>query len=332
MRISLVTPLYRSEPHIEELYTRTVATITKITDDYEIVLVNDGSPDGSLAVAKRLADQDPKVKVIDLSRNFGQHRALMTGLKAATGDYIFICDSDLEEEPEWIALFYEMMQGRDCDVVYGVQSARKRGPIYRFWRFVFYKVLNFLSDAHFPENVITARLLSRRYLDAMLEYGERELFLAGVWHMVGFVQLPSPVNKMDTSPTTYSIGRLASIFINAVTAFSTRPLQTISVAGIALCFVAFIFFVYVICQKLFFDTGATGWTSLIATQLLMGGLILFFNGVMAIYIAKIFVEVKQRPMATIREVYRPQIHDGDGPDKPPAAAENLARSDVEASS
>ncbi len=302
MRISLVTPLFKSEPYVEELYQRAVDSITVLTHDYEIVFVNDGSPDKSLEVARRLAARDPRVTVIDLSRNFGQHPALVTGLRAATGDFVFICDSDLEEDPKWIIPFYETMQEKECDVVYGVQTAKKGGLLYRAARRLFYGSLVLLSGIDFPGNITTARLMSRRYLDAMLEYQERELFAAGIWHMVGFDQAPYQVAKQGTSATTYRIGALVSNFVNAITAFSTRPLQVISIAGIVLSATAMVFIGSLLYRKLILNAALEGWTSVMASIMLIGGILLFFNGIIAIYIAKIFVEVKQRPVASVRSV------------------------------
>lgn len=302
MRISLVTPLYNSALHLEELYQRAVATIQKITDDYEIVFVNDGSPDEGYTLAKQIAEADPCVTLIDLSRNFGQHPALMTGLGAATGDYIFICDSDLEEEPEWIEPFLKHMQQLDADVVFGVQTGKKGSIFYRVSRRIFYSSLNLLSGIKFPPNIITARLMSRRYLNAMLEFKERELFAAGIWHMTGFKQVPYPVAKPARSTTTYKLSGLVNVFVNAVTAFSTRPLKVISLVGILISILAVFFIAYLVYSKFFISSALPGWTSVIATTLLVGGIIIFFNGIMAIYLAKIFTEVKQRPLATVREV------------------------------
>ncbi len=302
MRISLVTPLYNSALHLEELYQRAVETIQKITEDYEIVFINDGSPDDGYELAKQIAEKDTRVTLIDLSRNFGQHPALMTGLGAATGDYIFICDSDLEEEPEWIKPFLEHMYQSDADVVFGVQTEKKGNIFYRAARRIFYSSLNLLSGINFPPNITTARLMSRRYLDAMLQYKERELFAAGIWHMTGFKQVPYPVAKPARSATTYKLSGLVNIFVNAVTAFSTRPLKAISLVGIFISILAVLLISYLIYYKIFINAALPGWTSVIATTLLVGGIIIFFNGIMAIYLAKIFTEVKQRPLATVREV------------------------------
>jgi putative glycosyltransferase len=309
MKISVVTSLYRSAPYVRELYHRCLEAIGKTgADDYEIILVNDHSPDDDLAIAKDLASRDAKVVVIDLSRNFGQHKALLTGLAQASGDYTFMMDSDLEEDPEWLARFHVEMQRTGCDVVFGVQQGEKGSRFYRLGRWVFYNLMNQLSDINLPKNAVTARLMSRRYLDALLEYQEREMFLAGICHVVGFAQLPVDVIKHDTSPTTYSLAHVASIFVNAVTAFTIRPLIAISLIGMSVMLLAFGFTAWVIFRKIAYGVAVQGWASAMVAILMIGGMTLFLNGVIAIYIAKIFLEVKQRPMTTIREVYRTDLN------------------------
>lgn len=302
-RISLVTSLYKSECYLEEFYRRAVGAIMGITPEYEIILVNDSSPDNSLTAAKRLADRDENVIVIDLAQNFGQHKALLTGLQVAKGDYVFVCDSDLEEQPEWIPLFFQTMQVRGCDVAFGVQTGIKGSRFYQFGSNVFYRSMRVLSGAEFPERSVTARLMSRRYVDALLQFGEREIFLAGIWYMAGFEQVAVPVVKNDTSPTTYSLSRLVGLFVNAITAFSNRPLYMIAVAGLSLCVLAILIICYLAYMKIVLGIESQGWASVMSTIILIGGIIIFFNGIIAIYIAKIFMEVKQRPLTTIREVY-----------------------------
>lgn len=304
MKISVVTPVYKSAPYLVELHRRCVEAIRATgASDYEIIFVNDASPDGSLSIVKQIAAGDPSVTVIDLARNFGQHKAVMTGLAFARGDYVFIMDSDLEDEPEWITNFYRELVARNCDVVYGVNNNLKGGWLYSRARNLFYSVLKFLSGVNFPSNVCSARLISRRYAGALLQFPERELFMAGVWHMAGFEQSPIEVVKHDTSPTTYSTWRLMNEFINAVTAFSTRPLTIISVFGLGLSFIALGFTGWVVYLKAVRGVAIEGWASVMAAVLMIGGISLFFNGIMAIYIAKIFIEVKQRPRSIIKEIY-----------------------------
>ena len=305
MKISIVTSLYRSAPYLQEFCERAIRATREIDiQDYEVILVNDNSPDDDLMIARRLADTDAHIVVIDLSRNFGQHSALVTGLQYATGDLIYVLDSDLEEEPEWLINFQGEMKRTDCDVVYGVQVGTKGTASYRLGRKLFYVLLNWLSGVKFPENIVTARLMTRRYVNAMLDYKEREMFLAGIWHMVGFAQLPVSVVKLHRSSTTYTISRLIYLFVNGVTSFSTRPLAAIAITGISLSLVALVFILWVVLRQFLYGVGISGWASVMAGVLAVGGISMFFNGVMALYIAKIFLEVKKRPLSTVREVYR----------------------------
>lgn len=305
MKLSIVTPLYKSAPYLRELHRRTVDAVKAAgIDRCEIILVNDGSPDDSLDIAVELSGIDPNVLVVDLSRNFGQHQAVMTGLALAKGEYVFIMDSDLEDEPEWLGLFKSELAARNCDVVYGVNNDPKGGWVYTQIRGLFYKLLNLLSPNRFPPNVCSARLMSRRYVEALLQFREREIFMAGIWHVVGFRQVPIEVRKLSTSPTSYSTWRLASLFVNAITAFSTKPLIIISVLGIALSAIAAMFLAYILYQRLVLDAVLEGWTSVMAAMLILGGINLLANGIIAIYIAKVFIEVKQRPRAIVRQIYR----------------------------
>jgi putative glycosyltransferase len=312
MKVSVVTSLYRSAPYLEELHQRITKTVATMgADQYEIIFVNDASPEDDLAVARRLAAADPHLVIIDLSRNFGQHSALMTGVRHASGDLVYVLDSDLEEEPEWMAQFHTEMIRTGCDVVFGVNTtvSAKGGVPYRLGRRLFYAMLKLCSGVKFPEDVCTARLMTRRYVDALLQYNEREMFLAGIWHMVGFSQLPIGVRKIQGSASTYTLSKLIALFVNGVTSFSTRPLIAVSVAGIVLSMIAAVFTGWVVLRQILFGVATQGWASVMASVLLVGGATMFFNGLIAIYVAKIFLEVKQRPLTTVREIYRSDSSD-----------------------
>jgi putative glycosyltransferase len=305
MKISVVTPLYKSAPYVELLYQRCVESILSIEEAaYEIVFVNDASPDNGLTVAKRIAADDSNVIVVDLARNYGQHRAIMVGLENASGDLVFVVDCDLEDEPEWIIQFHEEMVRSGCDVVYGVQTHKKRGWAYRFGRNVFFRAMRVLSGAKFRENTVSARLMSRRFVDAVLQFKEREMFIEGIWDMCGFSHMPVNVAKYDRSPTTYTLPRLVSMAINGITSFSTRPLIGIAAIGVAMCMVAFAYTAIIATQKLVYGSPVEGWSSIMAAILVIGGLTILCNGIMAVYLAKIFIEVKQRPAAIIKEIYQ----------------------------
>jgi len=305
MKISVVTPLYRSEPYLEELLARCTSAIRAAgAQSWEIIFVNDASPDESLAMARRLAETDSHLTVIDLSRNVGQHNATLAGLAHASGDLIFVMDSDLEDQPEWLTSFHEAMIARDCDVVFGVMANPKGNAAYGAGRWLFYRLLRLFSNVDVPENVCSARLMTRRYVDALLRFQEREVFMAGIWHMVGFTQMPVSVEKRQSSPTTYGLMRLVGIFINAITAFSIRPLQIIGLSGLFLFAVAVIYTLAIVFRALTSGIAVEGWASVMSATLLIGGVSMLFNGITAIYIGKIFIEVKQRPRAIVRDIFR----------------------------
>ncbi|WP_200888950.1 glycosyltransferase family 2 protein [Aphanizomenon flos-aquae] len=178
MYLSIVTTLYYSAPYIPEFYQRVSTEAQKLTDDYEIVFVNDGSPDDSLDIAVKLHQEDRRIRVIDLSRNFGHHKAIMTGLSYARGKLIFLLDSDLEEEPELLSLFHEHYQSSDVDVVYGVQKVRKGNIFEKITGEIFYKFFNLISSYPVPANLITARLMSQRYVKALVDHKDKEIFFS----------------------------------------------------------------------------------------------------------------------------------------------------------
>ena len=228
MKLSIVATLYQSALHLEEFHARAGrAAKALVGNDYEIVLVNDGSPDDSLSIAISLSEADAHVIVVDLSRNFGHHKAMMTGLDYAQGDLVFLIDSDLEEEPELLARFHEILQTGEHDVVYGVQNKRKGDLFERVSGSLFYTVFNFLAGINLPRNLITVRLMRSNYVNALLAHKEREINISGLWAITGFDQTATHVNKLNNSPTTYSIRHKLSILVNAITSFSNAPLVMI---------------------------------------------------------------------------------------------------------
>jgi putative glycosyltransferase len=295
--------LYRSAPDLQEFHARASRAAAAITSDYEIVLVNDGSPDDSLAVAIGLLERDSRVRVIDLARNFGHHKAMMTGLAHARGDMVFLIDSDLEEEPELLATFADTLRATQADVVYGVQRGRRGGFVERWSGKVFFSLFNLLSGQPIPENLVTVRLMTARYVSALVSHRERELMIAGLWAATGFRQVPIEVTKHVKSATTYSFSHKVSVLVNAITSFSARPLEFIFYLGLAIFALASVCTVYLVIRRVFFGILLPGWPSLIVSVWLLGGLILACLGVIGIYLSKIFNETKQRPYTIIRKVH-----------------------------
>ena len=304
MKLSIVATLYQSALYVEEFCQRATASARDLVgDDYEIILVNDGSPDNSLEVAIGLMENDSHIVIVDLSRNFGHHKAMMTGLSYAKGDKVYLLDSDLEESPEWLLEFDNKLQGDACDVVYGVQAERKGGFVERFSGDGFYTVLDFLTDLNLPRNIVTARLMTRRYVDALLLHRDQEVFIAGLWHITGFTQVPHVVKKLSSSETTYTFRRKASVLVNSATSFSNFPLKAIFYIGMIVFLTSLIYISYLVAMKLFWAQTLGGWTSIMASIWLLGGMIISFIGVIGIYLSKVFSEVKNRPYTIVRRVY-----------------------------
>jgi putative glycosyltransferase len=304
MKLSIVTTLYQSAPHLEEFCRRASAAAREFAhDDYELVFVNDGSPDDSCERAIRLAETDPHLVVVDLSRNFGHHKAMMTGLAHATGEHVFLIDCDLEEDPAWLNPFAQQMARQSCDVVYGVQAARKGGLFERGSGWIFYKTFRLLTGLALPDNVVVARLMTRRYVDALLRHDEREVFLAGLWVITGFAQLPHVVTKRSRGASSYTLRRKVAQFIDSVVSFSNLPLIGIFATGCTISLLAAAYIIFLVIHWYFLAAPPSGWTSVMASVWLLGGLIIAFIGVIGIYLSKVYSETKRRPYTIVRQVH-----------------------------
>ena len=305
MKLSIVATLYQSAAHIIEFHQRASAAAKRLAgEDYEIVLVNDGSPDNSLELVIQLTEEDSHTVVVDLSRNFGHHKAMMTGLEHSQGERVFLLDSDLEEEPEWLHEFGRIMDKESCDTVYGIQEKRKGGIFEKVTGGFFYRVFRLFTGIAQPNNIVTARLMTRRYVDALLLHRERELNIGGLWITTGFKQCQQSVQKHSTSPTTYSLLQKFRHLVNAITSFSSLPLVFTFYTGLLISLTALGYIVYLVFLYMFIASPPEGYTSIIASIWLFSGLIIFFIGMQGIYISKMFSEVKQRPYTIVREIYR----------------------------
>lgn len=303
MHLSVVTTMYNSAAHLAEFHERTSRAARQLDEDYELIFVNDGSPDDSLVVVLALREHDDHVKVIDLSRNFGHHKAIMTGLAHARGERVFLIDCDLEEDPKWLINFEAVMNEAGADVVYGVQDGRKGGLLERMSGTLFYRLFNFLSSYPVPANVVTARLMSHRYVASLVEHRDREVFLLGLWTITGFRQVPVVVRKHSRGDTSYTLTRKLSILVNSVTSFSNKPLVYIFYLGCFISLFAALAACYLVVRRLFFGELLSGWPSIMVSIWLLGGLTIFSLGVIGIYLSRVFSETKQRPYTVIREIH-----------------------------
>ncbi len=301
MLVSVVTTMYRSSPYLEEFYQRVVAAVSPICSEIEFIFVDDGSPDDSAAVAQRFLDRTERVSVVRLSRNFGHHRAIMTGLQHAQGDLVFLIDCDLEEPPELFKPLHEKLKetgpnGASADVAYVVPVKRKGGWFERVSGAAFYKLFNFLSDVQVPANWMIARLMTRRYVQALLSHTERELFLGGLFCITGFRQVGITAEKTHKGSTAWTFRRKLHVALSSLASFSARPLWYLAGLGVAVSTCSAVAIVYLLIRILLlgFDY-QSGWASTIVTISFFGGLNVLAIGIVGMYIAQIFTEVKHRP-------------------------------------
>ena len=303
MKLSIVTSLYRGAPYLREFHERCCTAAEGITDEFEILLVNDASPDESLAIALDLHEKDPRVRVIDLARNFGQHKAILTGLAHARGELVFSLDGDLEEDPGWLGPFHERMQETGADVVYGVQRQRKGRLFERVSGTIHYAIFRLLSSYHVPANQVAARLMTRRYVESLIEHRDREVFLAGLWAITGYEQVPVTVDKADKGSSSYSLRKKFAFAVTSITAFSNVPLVVVFYLGMLVTAVSVSAALITAFTKLFFIDFELGWPSLIISIWFLSGLTFSFLGIIGMYLSKIFVETKDRPYTIIRQSY-----------------------------
>ncbi|MCZ8089281.1 MAG: glycosyltransferase family 2 protein [Flavobacterium sp.] len=307
MKLSIVTTLYKSKGFLEIFLKEIISAIEIINvKEYELIFVNDGSPDNSVEYLLDRKKEISQIKIIDLSRNFGHHYAIQAGLNYSSGEYVFLIDNDLETPPSILVDYYkEIKNDTNLDVVYGYQEARKGNFIEKKAGSVFWVLINKLSDTKIPHNILTERLMTRQYVNELLRLQDANLFIGGMFYWVGFNQKGIPVKKgIREGASTYTIKRRAELMLQAITSFSGKPLEWLFYIGISISSFSFLFLMYLAVQKVIHqDDVQLGWTSIVAINLLILGIISTFLGLIGIYIFKIFKQVQGRPNAIIKKVY-----------------------------
>lgn len=306
MKLSVVTTMYYSQNYLEEFCDRSTRAAGLVSSDYEIILINDGSPDDSLKTALSLQGKHPRITIVDLSRNFGHHRAIMTGLHYAKGDYVFLIDCDLEESPELLSEYWEAIQEPGIDVVFGVQKSRKGGWFERTSGRLFYALFNALTSLDYPANSLTARLMTSRYVKSVLQFKERELDIWGVFVLTGFNQKALQVVKSSKGSSTYTLQKKIRMAIEMISTLSHRPLYLTFFFGVLFVFISLVSIGIIGYNKYMYNT-VEGWASIMALVWFVSGVILFILGIFGVYLSKIFLEIKNRPLTLVREVYLPNL-------------------------
>ena len=298
--------MYRSRPYLPEFIDECVAAAQAAGFvDWELVLVNDGSPDDSLAYALERRHTDRRIKVVDLSRNFGHHAAMQAGLLQAQGELVFLIDCDLEVRPGTLVDFVSKQRSSGADLVFGYQDQRKGGWFEQCSGSLFWRALNAMSDVAVPANSTTERIMTRRFIDALARLGDHNLFLGGMMSWTGFLQLGLPVLKSQRDGrSTYTFWRRLQLMVTAISSFSSKPLTWLFNLGLLVTGASFSYALYLIFRKLVFDDALVGFTSLMALMAMSLGITTTALGLVGIYLDKVFSQVQGRPNYIVRDVHR----------------------------
>lgn len=303
--VSVVVPCYNEEPAIKIFYQE----ITRISREiegasFEFVFVDDGSRDRTLKEIEELHKRDQRVKFVSFSRNFGKEAALLAGLEYANGDYVVTMDVDLQDPPSLLPEMYQAVVkgGYDCA---GARRVSRKGepPIRSFFARIYYRIINRLSKVEMIDGVRDFRFMSRKMVDAVLSMREYNRYSKGIFSFVGFRTKWIEFEHVERSAgeTHWSFWKLFIYGIEAICAFSTVPLVMAAVLGLLFCFVAFVMVVAIVVKTLAFGDPVGGWPSMICAVLMMGGLQLLALGIIGQYLAKTYLETKQRPIYLVRE-------------------------------
>jgi glycosyltransferase involved in cell wall biosynthesis len=302
LELSVVIPVRDEEENIEELVKRIVDSVNKIGLTFEVIFVTDLNRDNTLEVLKSLNRIDGRIKTIKLSSGLGQHMAVIAGLNLTKGKAVVIMDGDLQDYPEDIPKLYgKYTEG--FDVVYGVKEKKNDSALRNLFSKTFIKILNKLSDYKLDFNTCMFRILSKRTVDNILRFSEREPSITGLISIINYptTEVVVTSGKRTAGETKYNFIRQINLAISFLLSFSTKPLRIASALGFIISSLSFLYLIIVSVQKLFFNVAVLGWATIISLITFSTGLQLFFLGIIGEYIGKIFMETKNRPRYFIEE-------------------------------
>jgi dolichol-phosphate mannosyltransferase len=303
--LSIVVPCFNEEGCLGQLYERLTAAAKKaVGQDYEIVLVNDGSRDATWPMMRVMADADRHVVAVNLSRNHGHQLALTAGLDLCRGQSILIIDADLQDPPELLGTMLDKMSAEDADVVYGVRRSRQGETAFkRATAHGFYRLLSRATEVDIPLDAGDFRLMSRRALDALLAMPEQARFIRGMVAWIGFRQVPFLYDRHErfAGETKYPLKKMVRFALDALTGFSSAPLKLASHAGLWLAAGSVLLILYIAYAWLS-GRSIQGWTSLMLIVVVLGAVQMFVLALMGEYIGRLYNEAKRRPLYIVEEV------------------------------
>lgn len=302
--ISFVLPVHNEAGGLRAFHAELVAATGKRPDhSFEYVYVNDGSQDGSLDLLRELETADPRVRVLDLSRNFGHQIAITAGIDHAHGDALVVMDTDLQDPPA-VALELIAAWEHGADIAYAQRRSRRDSPFKRFTAWLYYALLHVFADVDIPRNTGDFRLMDRRAADALRAHRERNRFVRGMVASLGFTQVGVPFDRDErcAGKSGYPLRKMLRLAADGITSFSTTPLRLITQLGMVSVCLALIGILYAVVQKVFRpETTVAGWTWLVVAVLFMGGVQMLSLGVIGSYVGRIYSEVQNRPLYLLRD-------------------------------
>ena len=303
--LSIVVPCFNEQECLAALHERLTKTArAAVGEDYELVLINDGSKDQTWPMMREIAARDPHLVAVNLSRNHGHQLALTAGLDLCRGDKILIIDADLQDPPELLGDMLETMRREDADVVYGVRSSRAgETPFKRATAHAFYRMLARATDVDIPLDAGDFRLMSRRALNVLLSMPEQARFIRGMVAWIGFKQVPFTYKRDErfAGETKYPLRKMVRFAFDALTGFSSAPLKLASHAGLWLAAGSVIIVIYILIAWLA-GRSVPGWTSLMLVVVVLGAVQMFVLGMMGEYIGRLYSQAKQRPLYIVQEI------------------------------
>ncbi|MCI8486659.1 MAG: glycosyltransferase family 2 protein [Clostridia bacterium] len=302
--ITIVVPCYNEEKALPYYYNKMKEIMQKMEHvNFEIILVNDGSTDGTVSEMKKLAQKDDRIKYIILSRNFGKEAAMYAGFEYSKGDYIGVMDADLQDPPDLLEDMYNELKKGEYDCVATRRTTRKgEPPIRSFFARMFYRLINKISKTEMVDGARDYRLMTRQMLNAIVDMKEYNRYSKGLFSFVGFNTKWLEYQNVErvAGETHWSFWKLFKYALEGITAFSTVPLVISSIIGIVFFFISIIAIIYIIINTLLYGNKTSGWPSMICIIFMVTGIQLFCIGIIGQYLSKIYLEVKNRPIYIVK--------------------------------
>ncbi len=316
MKLTAIIPCYNEEAVLRIFYEEMKRVMSEMKDtEFELLFVNYGSKDNTLAVLKEMADLDNRVKYISFSRNFGKEAAIYAGLQHAGGDLTVIMDADLQDPPSLLPKMYQAIVEEGYDSV-ATRRVNRKGepPIRSFFARRFYRLMNHISKADIVDGARDFRMMNRNFVDALLSMGEYNRFSKGLFGWVGYQTKWLEYENVERAAgeTKWSFWKLFLYSIDGIVAFSTLPLSISAFLGVLMCILAVFAIVFIIIRQLLYGGSAFGWPSMVCIMIFIGGIQLLCMGILGSYLAKTYLEVKKRPIYILKET---NVENFNGEDK-----------------